>query len=303
MLGSDARAMTEDSSSSLPECADEPQATARRRREDYASGILLEIAYDGQRYSGLAIQQNAVTIAGVLQRAIHTMDPEANALRVCSRTDAGVHAQQQYVCFDTDTRISMRGWLLGLTGELPPDIAITRAARVESGFEPSKRARRKTYRYNVLQGTVRDPFLEGRSWRVFERLNHGRMRAEAQDLLGTHDFCAFRGRYDFRTNTVRTIEDIDISVSAEHPRLLSIRVTGNAFLYNMVRIIAGTLVDVGRGKRERGAIQRALADGDRLHLGMTAPAGGLFLEAIDLNVTTLDEWPYHLDGAPASERG
>ncbi len=275
----------------------------KRRREDYDRGILLEIAYDGQNYSGLAVQDNANTIAGELQRAIHTMDPDANSLRVCSRTDAGVHARQQYVCFDTDKRISMRGWLLGLSGELPFDIAIKSAARVDSGFEPSKRARGKTYRYSVLQGTIRDPFVEGRSWRVFERLNHGLMRAEAQSLLGTHDFCAFRGRYDFRTNTIRTISSVDISVSPEHERLLSITVTGNAFLYNMVRIIAGTLVDVGRGKRQPGAVERALQSGDRLELGMTAPAAGLFLEAIDLDVAVHEQWPYHLDGAPASEPG
>lgn len=278
------------------------QLTVTRRRDEYARGILLEVAYDGQNYSGLAVQQGqvgVVTVAGQLQRAIATMDPDASSLRVCSRTDAGVHARQQFVCFNTDKRISLRGWLLGLTGALPPDIAISSVSLIASGFEPSKRARRKTYRYYVLQGTVRDPFVEGRSWRVSERLNHQLMHREAQSLLGTHDFRAFRGRNDFRTSTVRTMVAADVMPVVHHPRLLEIRVTGTAFLYHMVRIIAGTLVDVGRGKLEPGAISRALAHGDRLMLGMTAPAAGLFLDSIELDVEIVEKWPYHLDGAPA----
>lgn len=277
---------------------------AHRRRDEYARGILLEIAYDGQNYSGLAVQEGqpgVVTVAGELYRAITTMDPEASALRVCSRTDAGVHARQQFVCFNTDRQISMRGWLLGLTSELPPDIAIQSVAQIPAGFEPSKRARQKTYRYYVLQGTIRDPFVEGRSWRVFERLNHRLMQREARALLGTHDFRAFRGRNDFRTKTTRTIVAADVMPVEHHPRLLEIRVTGNAFLYHMMRIIAGTLVDVGRGRLEPGAIPRALAQGDRLMLGVTAPAAGLFLDSIELDVEIIDKWPYHLDGEPAAD--
>ncbi|HEX2734467.1 MAG TPA: tRNA pseudouridine(38-40) synthase TruA [Polyangiaceae bacterium] len=275
-------------------------AEPRRLREEYAYGILLRVAYDGSRYSGLAIQSNAHTIAGELQRAIRTMASDASSIKVCSRTDAGVHARGQYVVFETNIAIGMRGWVLGLGGLLPPDIAVLSAARVKPGLEISKSARQKTYRYSVLQGTIRDPFHESRSWRVFDRLNHERMRAEAQTLLGTHDFRAFRGSADFRTNTVRTIVDTKVELAAHHARLLDITVTGNAFLFNMVRIIAGTLVDVGRGKLEQGAFLRAIESGDRLALGMTAPAAGLFLERIDLNVDFEDEWPYHLDGAPVT---
>jgi tRNA pseudouridine38-40 synthase len=276
-------------------------ATPERRRRHYDGAVLLRIAYDGQNYSGLAVQDNATTIAGILHAAIQTMDPEASTLRVCSRTDAGVHARGQYVCFDTNRQISMRGWLLGLTGELPPDIAILSAARISPGFVPRKHALSKTYRYCVLQGTIRDPFWEGRSWRVFDRLNHTLMRQEAADLLGTHDFRAFRGRSDFRTNTLRSITGVAVQRAAHHDRLLEITVTGNAFLYHMVRIIAGTLVDVGRGRVSPGAVRRALANSERTTLGMTAPAAGLFLHEIELDERGHDEWPYHLDGAPADE--
>lgn len=268
------------------------------RRERFAYGILLRIAYDGSGYSGLAIQSNARTIAGELQTAIRTMAADATSLKVCSRTDAGVHARCQYVVFETNSSISMRGWVLGLSALLPPDVAVLSAARVRPGTDISKRAKQKTYRYRVLQGTIRDPFHEGRSWRVFDRLNHARMRAEARSLIGTHDFRAFRGSADFRKNTVRTMHDVSVELDPNHPRMLEISVTGNAFMFNMVRIIAGTLVDVGRNKRDLGAIAQAIATGDRLTLGMTAPAAGLFLHHIELDEPVHDEWPYHLDGAP-----
>lgn len=264
----------------------------------YKYGILLKVAYDGSQYSGLAIQDNANTVAGELLKAIRTLDPEAGSLRVCSRTDAGVHARGQYVVFDTNQYISNRGWVLGLGGLLPPDIAILSAACVPPAYLPSNHAKSKTYTYWVLQGTIRDPFLEQRSWRVFERLNHSRMREEAKSLVGTHDFRAFRGRNDFRTNTVRTLSRVDIVPEPAPSRVLKISVTGNAFMYNMVRIIAGTLVDVGRGRVAPGAIARAIQSGDRLDLGMTAPAAGLYLDHIELDDTGTNEWPYHLDGAP-----
>lgn len=263
----------------------------------YRHGVLLKIAYDGRSYSGLAIQDNANTIAGELQRAIRAIDPGASSVRVCSRTDAGVHAREQYVAFDTDQRISNRGWLLGISGNLPADIAILSAADVRPAFRPSNHARSKTYSYLVLQGTIRDPFLEQRSWRVFDRLNHSRMRAEAQSLVGTHDFRAFRGRNDFRTNTVRTIFSVELECLADQPRVLRLRVNGTAFLYHMMRIITGTLVDVGRGRCSPGAIARALDSGDRCDLGVTAPAAGLYLDEIELEEYGTNEWPYHLDGA------
>lgn len=267
----------------------------------YKYGILLKVAYDGSRYSGLAIQDNANTVAGELLRAIRTLDPNASSLRVCSRTDAGVHARGQYIVFDTNQFIGNRGWVLGLSGLLPPDIAILSAANVPPAFLPSNHAISKTYSYWVLQGTIRDPFLESRSWRVFEPLNHARMRTEAQDLLGTHDFRAFRGANDFRTNTVRTISRVDIVQHPAPSRVLQIRVTGTAFMYHMVRIIAGTLVDVGRGRRSPGAFKRGIDTGDRLQLGMTAPAEGLYLDEIQLDDCGSNEWPSDAESKASEE--
>ncbi|HWO10528.1 MAG TPA: tRNA pseudouridine(38-40) synthase TruA, partial [Polyangiaceae bacterium] len=119
-------------------------------------GILLTLAYDGASFSGFAAQDNtAHTVAGVLGSAVAKMDPSARGMRVASRTDAGVHARGQVACFDSGLRIESRGWLLGLSGHLPPQIAVQRVARVRPGFHPSKAAIAKTYRYLILRGTLR----------------------------------------------------------------------------------------------------------------------------------------------------
>lgn len=257
-------------------------------------GVLLTLAYDGASFSGFAAQNNtARTVASVLTGAIRAMDPRATGLRVASRTDAGVHARGQVASFDSMLRIEPRGWLLGLSGHLPPQIAVQRVARVQQNFNPSKAAVAKTYRYLILRGTVRDPFLHGRAWRVHERLDLEAMRREAAALLGTHDFAAFRGARDQRPTTVRSISRAEISEVPGEPRCIAFEIRGDRFLYHMVRIIVGTLVDVGRGSCAPGAIARAQRSGERTDLGMTAPPDGLCLERIELANSGHDEWPNH----------
>jgi tRNA pseudouridine38-40 synthase len=257
----------------------------------FREGVLLTLAYDGAACAGFAPQANARTVASVLHDAIRQMDPGASALRVASRTDSGVHARGQVACFDSTRTIPPRGWLLGLSGYLPPQVAVRRVARVEVRYNPSKRARGKTYSYSILQGSLRDPFLETRSWRVHERLDVELMRAEAQALLGTHDFSAFRGIQDRRTNTIRTMRAVSLEPRADDARCLRFELQGDRFMFRMVRIIVGTLVDVGRGNCSPGAILRALVSGDRNDLGMTAPPDGLFLEHVDLDDPGHDHWP------------
>jgi tRNA pseudouridine38-40 synthase len=271
---------------SLP--IDSPNREARSR-----FGILLTLAYDGAKFSGFAAQHNGRTVAGVLVEAIRRMDPSAGPLRVASRTDKGVHARAQLVCFDCSLDIESRGWLLGLSGHLPPEVAVRRVARVEAGFNPSQAALHKTYHYCILRGTVRDPFLHARSWRVHDRLDLPLMQREAQALLGTHDFRAFRGSADRRATTLRTMTVAQLSESREQPRCLIFEIQGDRFLYHMVRIIVGTLVDVGRGTIAPGAFQRAYASGTRTDLGMTAPPDGLYLDRIELANWGHSEWPNH----------
>jgi tRNA pseudouridine38-40 synthase len=254
-------------------------------------GVLLTVAYDGRPFSGFARQTNARTIAGELEGAVRAIDPRASHVRGLSRTDAGVHARAQLVAFDTSKWIAPRGWTLALTQHLPEEIAIVRAATVDDGFDPRLHATRKSYRYSIFHSQVRDPFLEGRAWRIFDRFNHSELEAVAQTLVGEHDFAAFRGAEDQRTDTVRQIFRIEVRRAHSDDRITWIDVEGDRFMYKMVRIIVGTMADIGRGRIDSSAFTHALATRERTQLGMTAPPYGLCLERVVMSVDGRDPWP------------
>jgi tRNA pseudouridine38-40 synthase len=257
-----------------------------------ARGVLLTVAYDGEHFSGWAAQDGTRTVQDVLRSAILTMAPDVTTVRGSSRTDAGVHAEGQVVAFDTTREIEARGWVLGLNASLPDDVAVRAARQVSPGFEPRAAARGKRYRYRLLLDPVRDPLLRGRAWRVGYPLDLEKMEREAARVEGTHDYRAFRSARDERQNTVRTLKRV--AVDRESARVAAIVVEGSAFMHNMVRIIAGTLVDVARGQLEEGAVTRAIASGSRGELGTTAPAHGLVLEHVELEGAEAiggDEWP------------
>ncbi len=256
---------------------------------DPAFGVLLAVAYDGGPFSGFARQTEARTVAGELDGAVRAIDARASLVRGVSRTDAGVHAREQCVAFDTTRDIQPRGWALALAQHLPDEISVVRAARVPVGYDPRAHALTKTYRYSLLERAVRDPFLSRFTWRVAERLNHPAMAEEARALVGEHDFAAFRAAGDPRQDTVRHILRAELEAATDGR--LDIVVTGNRFLYKMVRIIAGTLVDVGRGRLPTGTVARALAGGSRGDLGVTAPPEGLCLERVCLDEAGSDAWP------------
>ena len=256
-------------------------------------GVLLTVAYDGARFAGFARQRDTRTVAGELDGAVRAVDPTASLVRGTSRTDAGVHALAQRVAFDTRLDIPSRGWALALARHTSHEIAIVEAARVAPDYDPRSHAVRKLYRYLVLRSPVRDPFLEGRAWRVEERLNHAAMQAEAQALLGSHDFRAFRTSADARVDTVRTVFRADV-LEGTDSRILCVEIEGDRFLHRMVRIIVGTLVDVGRARLAPGAVNRALSTHDRRVLGITAPPDGLYLAKLVLDDDGQDKWPDHL---------
>ena len=255
-------------------------------------GVLLTVAYDGREFSGFARQPNARTIAGELDGAVEAVVPGASLVRGASRTDAGVHARGQRVAFDVAQALPSRGWVHALNAQLPKEIAVVRAASVAPGYEPRFRAREKTYRYLLLESSVPDPFLTGRAWRIGERLNHELMSEAAGALVGEHDFAAFRGAADERENTVRKIFRIEVrSERRDGTRTTAVEVCGNGFLYRMVRIIVGSLVDVGCGRLEPSALSLALSERDRTLLGRTAPPDGLCLDQIVLDEDGNDSWP------------
>lgn len=267
---------------------------------DRCQGVLLTIAYDGTRFHGMAVQDQQRTVAEHLQAAIARMDPNASKLRVTSRTDAGVHAHAQRVAFDSTREIAPRGWLLGLSEFLDRDVAIVAAESVPLGFDPRDYVVSKTYEYRIFQSVVRDPFHENRAWRISERLNHAAMLAEAQVLVGRHNFAAFRSVHDPRTNTEREMLNVGCHVDATDARLITWEITGDHFMMHMVRIIMGTLVDVGRGRLQPGACLRALTSCDRRDLGMTAPPHGLYLRQIELSRAGTNRWPRVDDGTPVT---
>ncbi len=260
-------------------------------------GVLLSVAYDGEAFSGFAPQPGQRTVYGVLLEAIRALDPGVSGLRGASRTDAGVHARAQAVALDPTRAIPAKGWVLGVNAALPRDLAVRTARRVPRGYEPRAHGRGKRYRYHLLVDRVRDPMLERTAWRIDPPFDRARAEAELAAILGTHDFTAFRSASDPRVDTLRTLDRVTIvAPRAEDPRQLAIEVEGNAFMHNMVRIIAGTAVDVGRGRLRAGATARALASGARTDLGMTAPAHGLILDEVRLELPPLlltgdDAWP------------
>lgn len=254
-------------------------------------GVLLEVAYRGTAFAGFAPQPGQRTVHGELERALREVDAGVGAPRGTSRTDAGVHARAQMVAFDASLPLPPRGWVLALNRRLPDDLAVRAARTVPVGFSPRFASAGKRYEYTLRIDPVRDPFAAATSWRLAPGLDVPRMRREAARALGRHDFGAFRAARDPRTDTVRTLRVVDVGAPSDGA--LVIAVEGDAFLYNMVRILVGTLVDVGRGRLDEGAVTRGLATGDRAVLGTTAPPEGLCLARTDLVLPegTGPAWP------------
>jgi tRNA pseudouridine38-40 synthase len=187
----------------------------------------------------------------------------------------------------------MRGWVLGINQHLPEDVAVRAARAVPEGYNPRFASKGKRYRYSLLIDQVRDPRHRDRAWRIGDALDLDAMTTEAASIVGTHDFAAFRSSADERDETVRTLSRVAIEREASDARVVGIVVEGSAFMHNMVRIIAGTLVDVGRRRLEAGAFARALASKERRVLGVTAPAQGLTLERVEVVIEDASEdvWP------------
>jgi tRNA pseudouridine38-40 synthase len=256
------------------------------------TGVLVTVAYDGAKFSGWATQKDTRTVEDALRGAILALDPSAAGPRGTSRTDAGVHAEGQLAAFDASVAMPARGWVLALNQHLPDDVAIRAARPVPVAYSPRFASKRKRYSYFLLLDKVRDPLMN-RAWRIGYDMDMDRLEREARAIVGTHDFAAFRAAGDERAETTRTIHSVAVTRQKDDPRLVAITITGNAFLYNMVRILVGTLVDVARGHLEEGTIAKALASKSRAHGGQTAPAHGLVLQSIEVDLPdgSGEPWP------------
>ena len=236
--------------------------------------IHLIVEYDGTAYAGWQRQANAMTVQEKLERAILKLTGEELCVSGASRTDAGVHALGQSAHFDTESRIPADKFSFALNTMLPPDIRVTRSEEVPPEFHARFSTKGKRYRYLFHAAPHAGALTRNTHAHVIYPLDVERMQAEAQDLVGTHDFAAFAASGSVVKDTVRTIYRAEVTSEGSEIRLI---VEGSGFLYNMVRIIAGTVIGVGSGKLEPGAFRRAIASGDRLDLGITAPAHGLTL--------------------------
>ena len=236
--------------------------------------LRIVVEYDGTAFSGWQRQPGMRTVQGCLEDAIRDMTGETVFVRGAGRTDAGVHAEAQVASFPLEARIPTGGLLRGLNSILPPDVAITDVADADAAFDARFSARGKIYRYVVWNHLVRSPRRARTSWHVRSPLDMTVMREAAAALVGEHDFRAFRASDCERRTTRRIVRRLD--VFRQGPEVV-FEVEATAFLKNMVRILVGTLVDIGRGRLDANTVARMLETGDRAAGGMTAPPEGLTL--------------------------
>ncbi len=241
--------------------------------------VMLTVAYDGTHYHGWQIQPNVPTIEGILNRLLSELLGESIEVIGASRTDAGVHSLGNIAVFDTNARIPAEKISYALNQRLPEDIKIRRSEEVAADFHPRKVNSRKTYEYRIWHDTFPMPTERLNSWFVYTPLNLGKMQEAAQYLVGEHDFTSFCSVNTDVESKIRTIYEIRIS---EEEHLMKFRITGNGFLYNMVRIIVGTLVDVGKELYEPAVVRDILAGKDRELSGPTVPAHGLTMISYDI---------------------
>lgn len=240
--------------------------------------IKLVVAYDGTAYHGWQIQPGAVTVEGVLNRAICELTGEDIQVVGASRTDAGVHARGNVAVFDTDSQIPGEKFSYALNQRLPEDVIIQSSEEVTADFHPRHQNCRKTYEYTILNRKFPLPEYRHTAHFYYGTLDVKKMNAAAEAFVGEHDFAAFCSAGAQVQTTVREI--YSLRVTREPEDLIKIRVQGNGFLYNMVRIIAGTLIQVGQGRINVSEISDIIASCDRGQAGPTAPARGLKLVEI-----------------------
>ncbi len=250
----------------------------------------LRVAYNGTNYHGWQIQENGITVEAVLNQALSALCGEEIHVIGASRTDAGVHALGNVAVFDTTSRIPAEKFSYALNQRLPDDIKVQASFPTARDFHPRKCYSEKTYRYQILNSSFPLPQLQAFTYFVHVPLVETRMDTAARALLGEHDFRSF---CSVQTQAVDFVREILSCAVTREGALVTLSITGTGFLYNMVRIIAGTLVEVGMGKRKPEEMEEILEARDRAMAGPTAPPQGLTLVKI--------EYPQGMGGDQADE--
>lgn len=263
----------------------------KNQGENILKRIKLTVSYDGTKYCGWQIQPNGITIEEVLNKKISRITGEDIKVIGASRTDSGVHALGNVAVFDTGSTIPPERFLYALNQKLPEDIVIVKSEEVPLTWHPRYQDCTKTYEYHILNTPFPNPLKRFTNSHVSFPLDETKMQKAAEYLKGTHDFASF---CNIRTNVeenVRTIYTLDVNRQNDQ---ITIRISGNGFLYNMVRIIAGTLIRVGRGFYTPEKVKEILEAKERTEAGVTAPPEGLVLVGIEYDKGTCTDSSVHV---------
>ncbi|MCM1226830.1 MAG: tRNA pseudouridine(38-40) synthase TruA [Clostridium sp.] len=235
------------------------------------------MAYKGTAYHGFQRQENALTVQEVVEKHVSKVLNHKAAINGCSRTDTGVHANNYCFSVMTESSIPVKGFVRGVNGELPDDISILSCEDAPLDFHARFSCRGKEYIYLIHNSESKNPFAKDLAYHYRRPFDAPLVRSAAERFLGTHDFAAFCSNYDGISNTVRTIEKFDIEINGESVKIL---VKGDGFLYNMIRIMIGTLLTVNEGYIKPERIDEILKSRDRQLAGRTAQSHGLYLNRV-----------------------
>lgn len=240
--------------------------------------LLLTIQYDGTNYHGWQVQKNALTVQEVVQNAIEKVFGERLDVKGCSRTDSGVHANMYYLSLDTDMKINNSNVVQALNGFLPKDVAVKSCTEVSMDFHPRYSVKDKEYLYKINNAEVRDAFLANYTYYYHRKIDAEYLNKEAKAFIGTYDFVGFCSSKTDVEGTVRTIKSFDVWREGD---MVYFKVSADGFLYNMVRIMIGTLLFINEGKIKQGELSDVISSKDRKRAGKTAPPQGLYLNKIN----------------------
>jgi len=259
--------------------------------------IRLRIAYDGTNFAGWQVQPDQTTIQSCVEQALFELTGKKISVLSAGRTDSGVHAIGQVASFRSNFNIPAPKWRPALQSKLPKEIVILESDHVHDDFHATFSSTSKRYRYLIYNNVVDNPFFQQYAWRISQPLDAQKMHDAAQSLIGKHDFRSFESNWPNKATSIRTITDL--SVTRSHPwnlwspvplaqqtqntndgPIICLEIEADGFLYNMVRTITGTLVNVGRGTWDASEVQRIMLAQDRTIAGATAPACGLYLAVV-----------------------
>lgn len=240
--------------------------------------LLVTLSYDGSYYHGWQIQKNAVTVQEVFQKALEKVLCENTEIKGCSRTDSGVHANMYCVSFKTEKSIPCENMVRALNTYLPKNIAVTSCKKVSDDFHARYSVKSKRYVYRIYNGKIRNPFLEKYAFHYRYPIDEKYLNDEAQAFLGTHDFSGFCSANSDVEDTVRTVYSLSVERSGDD---VFFTVEADGFLYNMVRIMIGTLLFISEGKIKSGELSAIIDSKKRSAAGKTAPPQGLYLDFVN----------------------